>query len=90
MPVAGKHIAFMEEIVKAAQKISPAPVDIDMLGATGATLLNIGFSPEATWMIWAISRAFAAGAHYCEEKEREEPMRLGQSLLSKKDSVISR
>ena len=28
-------------------------------------------------------RAFAAGAHYCEEIEREEPVRLGQSLTPK-------
>lgn len=85
LQVAGKYIAFMKEIVKAAQKTSPKPVDIDMLGATGATMLDIGFSPEATWAILAISRAFASGAHYCEEIEREEPMKLGQSLSPKED-----
>lgn len=82
---AGKYIAFMQEVVKAVQKISPEPVDLDMLGATGATMLDMDFSPEATWAILAISRAFAAGAHYCEEVEREESRKLGQALTPKED-----
>jgi citrate synthase len=81
--VAGKYVDFMEEIVKAARKASSTPVDLDMLGATGATMLDLGFSPEATWSILAICRAFASGAHYCEEVEREGYMRLGQALTPK-------
>ena len=83
--VAGKYIASVKEIVKAAQKISREPVDIDMLGATGAVMYDLGFSPEATWAILAIARAFAGGAHYCEEVEREVPSRLGQSLSPKEN-----
>jgi citrate synthase/citryl-CoA lyase len=83
--VAGKYIAFMKEIVKAAQRISKEPVDLDMLGATGAAMMDLGFSPEATWAIMAVTRAFAAGAHFCEELEREEYMRLGQTLTPKED-----
>jgi len=30
-----------------------------------------------------VTRAFATGAHYCEEIEREEPVRLGQTLTPK-------
>jgi hypothetical protein len=81
--VAGKYIAFTKEIVKAAQKISPEPVDLDILGATGATMLDLGFSPEATWAILAVTRAFAAGAHYIEEIERDDYSRSGQSLTPK-------
>ncbi len=81
--VAGKYIAFIREIVKAAQKISKEPVDIDMLGATGATMMDLGFSPEATWCILAVTRAFSGGAHYCEEVEREDYVRLGQPLTPK-------
>ena len=83
--VAGKYITFMKEIVKAAQKISKEPVDLDMLGATGATLMDLGFSPEAIWAIVAVTRAFGAGAHVCEEVEREGYMRLGQTLTPKED-----
>ena len=83
--VAGKHIALTKEIVKAAQKISAEPVDLDMLGAIGATMMDLGFSPEATWAILAVTRSFAAGAHYIEEVEREEYMKIGQTLTPKED-----
>jgi len=83
--VAGEYIAFTKEIVKAARKISTAAVDLDMLGATGATMLDLGFSPEATWAILAVTRAFAAGAHYIEEIERNPHVRLGQELTPKED-----
>jgi citrate synthase len=81
--VAGKYIGLMKEIVKVAQKLSKTPVDIDLLGATGATMFDLGFTPEATWCILAVTRAFATGAHYCEEIEREVPVRLGQALTPK-------
>jgi citrate synthase len=53
--VAGKYIAFTKELVKAAQKASAEPVDLDMLGAIGATMMDLGFSPEATWAILAVT-----------------------------------
>ena len=81
--VAGAHIAFTREIVKAAQHISDHPVDLDMLGATGAAMMDLGFTPEATWAIIAITRSFGAGAHYIEEVEREGSTRLGQELTPK-------
>ena len=81
--VAGRYIAFTREIVKAAQKISKDPVDLDMLGAMGATMMVLGFSPEATWVILAVTRAFAGGAHFCEQMEREPYERFGQRLTPK-------
>ena len=81
--VAGKYIAFTREIVKAAQQISDSPVDLDMLGAIGATMLDLGFTPEATWAVIAITRSFGAGAHYIEEVEREGVTALGQELTPK-------
>jgi citrate synthase len=83
--VAGKYIAFTEEIVKTAQRLLDQPVDLDMLGATGATMMDLGFTPEAIWAILAVTRSFAAGAHYIEEVEREEYNRLGQQLTPKED-----
>ncbi|MBE9593432.1 MAG: hypothetical protein IMF19_08115, partial [Proteobacteria bacterium] len=81
--VAGKYIAFTREIVKAAQKISQEPVDLDMLGAMGATMMDLGFSPDSTWAILAVTRAFAGGAHFCEQNEREPFERFGQRLTPK-------
>ena len=85
LEVAGVNIQFMKEVVKAAQAASFDPVDIDMLGATGAVMQDLGFTPEATWAILAITRSFGAGAHYIEEVERSEPTRLGQQLSPKSD-----
>jgi citrate synthase len=81
--VAGKYIEFMKDIVNAAQAVSEAPVELDMLGATGAVMMDLGFSPEATWAILAVTRSFAAGAHYIEEIERDEYCRTGQTLTPK-------
>ncbi|MEW6333646.1 MAG: hypothetical protein AB1558_05210 [Thermodesulfobacteriota bacterium] len=83
--VAGRYIAFMKEIVGAAQKQSPEEVDIDMLGATGATMMDLGFSAEATWAILAVTRALATGAHYIEEIERNPYMRMGEALTPEED-----
>jgi hypothetical protein len=83
LSVAGKYIEFTKEIVKAAQELSEEPTDLDMLGATGATMLDLGFSPEATWAILAVTRAFATGAHYIEEVERNPYCRTGQTLTPK-------
>lgn len=81
--VAGKYIAFTKEIVKAAQRESSRPVDLDLLGATGAAMMDLGFTPEATWAIIAVTRSFGAGAHYIEEVEREGHTRLGETLTPK-------
>jgi citrate synthase len=81
--VAGKHIAFTREIVKAVQQINDTPIDLDMLGAIGATMMDLGFTPEAIWAILAITRSFGAGAHYIEEVEREGMTALGQELTQK-------
>lgn len=81
--VAGEYIAFTSEIVAAAQRVSDEQVDLDMLGATGATMMDLGFTPEATWAIMAVTRSFAAGAHYIEECERGDHRRTGQHLTPK-------
>ena len=75
----------MKEIVAAAQKQSPEPVDLDMLGAIGATMMDLGFSAEATWAILAVTRALSVGAHYIEETERSGYTRLGEALTPKED-----
>jgi hypothetical protein len=85
LAVAGKYIAFTKEVVKAARKTFDEEVDLDMLGATGATMMDLGFTPEATWAILAVTRSYAAGAHYIEEIERGDYTRLGQELTPRQD-----
>jgi len=83
--IAGAYMEFLKKIVKAAQKASDEPVDVDMLGASGAVMMDLGFSPEAAWAIMAVTRSYAAGAHYIEEIERGEATRLGQELTPRED-----
>jgi len=83
--VAGKYTAFMREVVKTVQKLSGKPVDLDLLGAIGANMMDLGFSPDATWVIIAITRAFGAGAHWCEEVEREPQRRFGEDLTPREN-----
>jgi citrate synthase len=81
--VAGPYIAFLEAMAEAARDISDTPVDVDLLGAMSATMMDLGFTPEATWAIVAVTRSFGAGAHYIEEVEREGCTRLGEHLTPK-------
>ncbi len=78
--VAGEYVELMTAIVEKAKAASDTPIDIDMLGAMGAVMMDLGFTAEATWAILAITRSFAAGAHFIEEIERAEYRRLGQVL----------
>lgn len=81
--VAGPYVELIQAMAEAAPGILDTPVDIDMLGAMGSIMMDLGFSPEATWAILAVTRSFAAGAHYIEEVERGDYQKLGQSLTPK-------
>lgn len=83
--LARKYIPFMKEVVQAAQKASKTPLDLDMLGALGSAMLDLGFTPEAAWSIFAVTRAFAGGAHSIEEIEREGYTMMGKALTPKED-----
>jgi citrate synthase len=83
LDVAGKYIDIFEQIVEICRELSDGQVGVDMLGAIGATMLDLGFTPEATWAISSITRSFGAGAHYIEEVEVEGYTRLGEELTAK-------
>ncbi len=85
LEVSGKHIEFQKKIVKAVQKRSKEPVDLDMFGAVGTAMFDLGFSPEATWAVVAITRAFGCGAHAIEEEEREPRIIFGQSMTPREN-----
>jgi len=83
--VSRKYIPFMKKVVAAAQKMSEEPVELDLLGAIGSAMMDLGFTPGATWSIMAITRAYAAGAHWIEEIEREGYVKLGETLTPRED-----
>lgn len=65
-----KYIPFLKECVKAAQK-EIGYVEADIMAAMCAAMMDMDFSCDAAWCILSVTRAFAAGAHACEEIERE-------------------
>ena len=77
-----KYVPFMKEVVKAA-KASLGNVDIDLIGAMTAAMMDLDFSPEAAWCIMAVTRAFGASSHAIEELEREDFDYLGSTLTPK-------
>ncbi|RKX99786.1 MAG: hypothetical protein DRP54_06610 [Spirochaetes bacterium] len=83
--VARKYIPFMKKVVEEAKKQSKEEIDLDMLGGIGAAMMDLGFTPEATWAIIAVTRSYGAGAHWLEEVEREGFVRYGEVLTPKED-----
>ncbi len=77
-----KYVPFMKEVVKAA-KAALGNVDIDLIGAMTAAMMDLDFSPEAAWCIMSVTRAFGASAHAIEELERESFDYLGSQLTPK-------
>jgi len=77
-----KYVPFMREVVKAA-KAQLGNVDVDMIGAMASAMMDLGFSPEASWCVMSVTRSFSAGAHAIEELEREDLDVLGKTLTPK-------
>ncbi len=77
-----KYVPFMKEVVKAA-KAQLGNVDVDIIGAMTAAMMDLDFSPEAAWCIMSVTRAFGASAHAIEELERESFDYLGSQLTPK-------
>lgn len=73
--VAGDGIAFMEAIEEAARaEIKPLPINID--GALGAVLYDLGFPPAFGHLVFIIGRVAGLSAEVLEEYTREAPMRV--------------
>ena len=83
--VSRKYIPFMKKVIERAKKRINRPVDLDLLGGIGTAMMDLGFTPEATWAIIAVTRSFGAGAHWIEEIEREGYIRYGETLTPKED-----
>lgn len=65
-----KYVPFLKEVVKAAQA-QIGYVEADIMAAITAALMDCEFTPDAVWCMLGVTRAFSAGAHVCEEIERE-------------------
>jgi citrate synthase len=73
--VAGKGIAFIEALERAAQqKIKALPVNID--GAIAAVLYDLGFAPLFAKLVFIVGRVAGLTAEVAEEYTREKAMRI--------------
>ena len=73
--IAGDGIAFMEALeTNAGARIKPLPMNID--GALGAILHDMGFTPPAGRFLFIVGRVAGLTAEVAEEYAREKPMRI--------------
>jgi hypothetical protein len=77
-----QYIPFINALEKAA-KAELGDVCIDMIGSMSAVMSDLGFTSDGAWVLMAVTRAIAAGAHGLEEMEREGQDVLGQTLTPK-------
>jgi citrate synthase len=77
--IAGAYSELQSEIVTAYSNATQRQLHINVLGAAGSALLDMGFSPNACWAIGILSRAFSCAAHAIEEMEEEAAWRATSS-----------
>jgi citrate synthase len=73
--LAGKHIEMAEAFVEAFAELGSKPLPINVDGAIGACLADLGFPPEMGNAFFIMSRVPGLVAHAVEEMRRERPMR---------------
>lgn len=77
------YIPFVNALEKAAKAELGNDMCVDMIGALSACMCDLGFTSDGAWVLMAVTRAIAAGAHGLEEMEREGQDVLGQTLTPK-------
>src|SRR5262249_5688271 len=71
---AGNGVAFLEALEQAARdRIKPLPINID--GALGAVLYDLGFPPVFGKLVFIIGRVAGFTAEVAEEDAREKARR---------------
>jgi citrate synthase len=73
--LAGDHIAMAKAFVEAFGESGSKPLPINVDGAIGACLADLGLPPEMGNAFFIISRVPGLVAHALEERRRERPMR---------------
>ncbi|MDQ3512788.1 MAG: citryl-CoA lyase [Chloroflexota bacterium] len=78
--VAADGLAMVEAVRdEAARRIRPLPINVD--GAIGAILLDLGFAPVAARYFFLVSRVAGLTAQVAEEMDRERPMRISIPIV---------
>lgn len=73
--IAADGIAAMLALESAVRaRVKPMPINVD--GALGAVLFDMGFPPEAGMLLFIVGRVAGLTAEVTEEHAREKPMRI--------------
>jgi citrate synthase len=75
LEVAGPHVEMAEAFVAAFAEGSSRPLPINVDGAIGACLADLGLAPEMGNAFFIMARVPGLVAHSLEEQRRERPMR---------------
>jgi citrate synthase len=73
--VAGPHVAMAEAFVAALAEVGSKPLPLNVDGAIGACLADLGLEPEMGNAFFIMARVPGLVAHALEEMRRERPMR---------------
>jgi citrate synthase len=74
--MAGRGVRLMEGLQAAATRRAGKDLPINIDGALGAVLLDLGFPPDVGHVAFLLSRIAGIAAHVLEERAREKPMRI--------------
>ena len=72
----GRAIELLHHLQAAASQNAGKDLPINIDGALGAVLLELGFPPEVGHVAFLLGRVAGIAAHVLEERAREKPMRI--------------
>jgi len=75
LKIAGVHVALMKAIEKEINKDRKKPLPVNVDGAIGAVVSDMGFDWQLGKAFFLLGRAAGLVAHVYEEMSREKPMR---------------
>jgi citrate synthase len=73
---AGSAVRLIEHLRVAASRRAGKDLPVNIDGALGAVLLDLGFPPDVGHVAFLLGRVAGIAAHVLEERAREKPMRI--------------
>ncbi|HYB71795.1 MAG TPA: citryl-CoA lyase [Candidatus Sulfotelmatobacter sp.] len=74
--VSGRAVGLLQHLQAAASRRAGKGLPINIDGALGAVLLDLGFPPDVGHVAFLLGRVAGIAAHVLEERAREKPMRI--------------
>jgi citrate synthase len=74
--ISGRAVELLQHLQITASRRAGKDLPINIDGALGAVLLDLGFSPDVGHVAFLLGRVAGVAAHVLEERAREKPMRI--------------